>query len=39
MYQHELPSLKDSEEDCIANFVLQKDARICYPSGAFSLEY
>jgi hypothetical protein len=38
MYWHELPSLKGSEEDCIANFVLQKDARISYP-GACSLEF
>ena len=26
MFQHELPSLKGSEEDCIADFVLRKDA-------------
>ena len=38
MFQHELPSLKGSEEDCIANFVLQKDARISYP-WACSLEF
>ncbi len=38
MFQHELPSLKGSEEDCIANFVLRKDARISYP-GACSLEF
>ena len=38
MFQHELPSLKGSEEDCIANFVLQKNARISYP-GACSLEF
>ena len=38
MFQHELPLLKGSEEDCIANFVLQKDARISYP-GACSLEF
>jgi hypothetical protein len=38
MYQHELPSLKGSEEVCIANFVLQKDARISYP-GSCSLEF
>ena len=37
MFQHELPSLKSSEEDCIADFVLQKDARMSYPS-ACSLE-
>ena len=38
MFQHELPPLKGSEEDCIADFVLQKDARISYP-GASSLEF
>ncbi len=38
MFQHELLLLKGSEEDCIANFVLQKDARISYP-GACSLEF
>ena len=38
MFQHELPSLNGSEEDCIANFVLQKDARINYPF-ACSLEF
>ncbi len=38
MFQHELPSLKGSEEDCIADFVLQKDARISYP-GTCSLEF
>ncbi len=38
MYQHELPSSKGSEEVCIADFVLQKDARISYP-GACSLEF
>ena len=38
MFQHELPSLKGSEEDCIANFVLRKDARFSYP-GACSLEF
>ena len=38
MFQHELPLLKGSEEDCIANFVLRKDARISYPS-ACSLEF
>ena len=37
-FQHELPSLKGSEEDCIADFVLRKDARISYP-GACSLEF
>ena len=38
MLQHELLLLKGSEEDCIADFVLQKDARISYP-GACSLEF
>ncbi len=38
VFQHELPSLKGSEEDCIADFVLRKDARISYP-GACSLEF
>ena len=38
MIQHELLSLKGSEEDCIANFVLRKDARINYPR-ACSLEF
>ena len=38
MFQHELPLLKGSEEDCIADFVLRKDARISYP-GACSLEF
>ncbi len=36
--QHKLPSLKCSEEDCIADFVLQKDARFKNP-GACSLEF
>ncbi len=38
MFQHELPLLKGSEEDFIADFVLQKDARISYP-GACYLEF
>ena len=38
VFQHELPSLKVSEEDCIADFMLRKDARISYP-GACSLEF
>jgi len=38
VFQHELPSLKGSEEDCIADFMLRKDARISYP-GACSLEF
>ncbi len=36
--QHELPSLKGSEEDCHADFVLRRDARISNP-GACSLEF
>jgi hypothetical protein len=36
--QHELPFLKGSKEDCLANFVLRKDARINNP-GACSLEF
>ena len=36
--QHKLPSLKCSEEDCIADFVLQTDARLKNP-GACSLEF
>ncbi len=36
--QHELPSLKCSEEDCLADFVLRKDARLNNP-GACSLEF
>jgi hypothetical protein len=36
--QHQLPSLKCSEEDCIADFVLRKDARLNNP-GACSLEF
>ncbi len=36
--QHKLPSLKCSKEDCIADFILQKDARLKNP-GACSLEY
>jgi hypothetical protein len=35
--QHELPLLKHSEEDCRADFVLRKDARLNYP-GACSPE-
>ena len=33
-----LPSLKCSEEDCLADFVLRKDARLNNP-GACSLEF
>jgi hypothetical protein len=36
--QHELPLLKCSEEDCLADFVLRKDARLNNP-GACSLEF
>ncbi len=36
--QHKLTSLKCSEEDCIADFILQKDARLKNP-GACSLEF
>jgi hypothetical protein len=35
---HELPLLKCSEEDCLADFVLRKDARLNNP-GACSLEF
>jgi len=38
VFQHELLSQKGSEEDCIADFVLRKNARISYP-GACSLEF
>jgi hypothetical protein len=36
--QHRLPNLKCSEEDCLADFVLQRDLRMKYP-GACSLEF
>ena len=36
--QHELPLLKCFEEDCLADFVLRKDARLNNP-GACSLEF
>jgi hypothetical protein len=36
--QHELHLLKCSEEDCLADFVLRKDARLNNP-GACSLEF
>jgi hypothetical protein len=36
--QHELPLLKCSEEDCLSDFVLGKDARLNNPS-ACSLEF
>jgi hypothetical protein len=37
-FQHGLPNLKCSEEDCFANFVLQRDTRMKYP-GACLLEF
>jgi hypothetical protein len=37
-YQHGLPDLKSSDEDCLADFVLRRDTRIRYP-GACSLEF
>ncbi len=37
-FQHGLPNLKCSEEDCLADFVLQRDTRMKYP-GACSLEF
>ncbi len=36
--QHELPSLKCSEEHCIADFILWKDGRLKNPGGC-SLEF
>jgi hypothetical protein len=36
--QHELPSLKCTEDVCLADFVLGKDARLNNP-GACSLEF
>ncbi len=36
--QHDLPSLKGSEEDCLADFDLRRDARMNNP-GACSLEF
>jgi hypothetical protein len=36
--QHELPLLKCSKEDCLADFVLRKDVRLNNP-GACSLEF
>ncbi len=38
LYQHNLPSLQCSEDDCLAVFVLQKDTRLNNP-GACSLEF
>ena len=37
-FQHGLPSLKCSEEDCITDFVLRRDTRMKYP-GSCSLEF
>ena len=36
--KHDLPSLKCSEEDCLADFLLRRDARMKNP-GACSLEF
>ncbi len=36
--KHDLPSLKCSDEDCVANFLLRRDARMSNP-GACSLEF
>ena len=36
--KHDLPSLKCSEEDCLADFLLRRDARMSNP-GACSLEF
>jgi hypothetical protein len=38
LFQHGLPNLKCSEEECRADFVLQRDTRLQYP-GACSLEF
>ena len=37
-FQHGLPNLKCSEEDCLADFVLRRDTRMKYP-GACLLEF
>ncbi len=37
-FQHGLPNLKCSEEDCLADFGLQRDTRLKYP-GACLLEF
>jgi len=37
-FQHGLPNLKCSVEDCLADFVLQRGTRLKY-SGACSLEF
>jgi hypothetical protein len=36
--KHDIPSLKCSDQECIANFQLQKDIRLNHP-GACSLEF
>ncbi len=36
--KHDLPSLKCSDQECIADFQLQKDIRLNHP-GACSLEF
>ncbi len=38
LVQHELPSLKCTEDECLADFVLRKNARLNNP-GAYSLEF
>ena len=38
LYHHTLPSLQCTEDDCLANFVLQKDIRLKNP-GACSIEF
>ncbi len=38
IFQYGLPNLKYSEEDCLADFVLQRDTRMKYP-GACPLEF
>jgi len=38
LVQHELPSLKCTEDKCLADFVLRKNARLNNP-GACSLEF
>jgi hypothetical protein len=38
LFQHGLPNLKCSEEDCLADFVLQRDTRLQYP-GACPLKF
>ncbi len=38
LVQHELPSLKCTEDECLADFVLRKNVRLNNP-GACSLEF